>query len=66
MAPKLYRVRSVVLEDAPEDKALVLIDRDMAEKLGIELDMVGFPTPAGLEAWHELNNPQLFMEGEDE
>lgn len=66
MAPKLFRVRPVVLEDAPEDKTLVLLDKDMAQKMGIELDEVGFPTPAGLEAWHKLNNPQFFMEGEDE
>ena len=60
MAPKLFRVRPVVLEDASEDKTLVLLDKDMAQKMGIELDEVGFPTPAGLEAWHKLNNPHLF------
>jgi len=29
---------------------------------GVEVDKHGFPTLAGLEAWHRANNPQLFEE----
>ena len=59
--PRLFRVRPVPLPDAKEDNVLVLIDPVVAAKHGITLDEINFPTPASLEAWHRIHNPQLFQ-----
>ena len=63
--PKLYRIRPVPPPDAKEDNVLVLIKPEQAKKHGIELDKVGFPLPASLEAWHRKHNPQLFKNEEE-
>jgi len=61
---KLYRVRPQPLKSAPEDRTLVMISVEQAQKYGIELDETQFPTLRSLEAWHKENNPQLFVEDE--
>jgi hypothetical protein len=42
-----------------------LIDPVVAAKHGIALDEMNFPTPDSLRAWHKINNPHLFEDGEE-
>ena len=60
MAPKLFRIKPQADENAPEDNTLVIINREQAQKHGIELDEVSFPTLESLEEYHKTHNPHLF------
>jgi len=55
-----FSIRPEVSDDAPEDHTSALIDPELAEHEGIDLDRHGFPTSESLEEWHKKHNPQLF------
>ena len=58
MTDKLYRLR-VKPQDDLSDGVIIHIETN---KSGLSVDRHGFPTLASIEAWHEKNNPHLFLD----